>query len=100
MTQQTHRGFSLWRVLAALLRGVGSLLHVWPLLAVVVWWVAPTTLHMRWEYTYRDIGTYRVYYDCTYLGPSGFRHYMQGDRCPFFALIQQKSSWSFPELRW
>ncbi len=96
---QRVRSFLPWRLIAALLRGMGSLGSLWPLLAIIVWWLAPTTVHMRWEYTYRDIGTYRVYYDCTYLGPSGLVDYMHGDQCPFFALIDRRDPRSFPGPR-
>lgn len=96
MSVYEHKKIRPWAVMSWLLRSVAGLLSLWPLLLVIALFVSPITLHMRWEYTYRDFGNYRVYYDCTYLGPAGFVNYMHGDNCPFFTLIDPKKERRFP----
>jgi hypothetical protein len=87
MSIYKHKNISLWRMLAKLLRGIVHSFNGWPLMLLVAFIVSPVTPHMRWEYTYRAAGTYRVYSHCTYLGKSGFVEYRRGETCPFITLI-------------
>lgn len=85
-----QKSFSLGRLVSMALRGLTNIISVWPLVLIAVWYFAPTTLHLRWTYEYRDFGSARVYYACTYLGPGGFVNYMHGDTCPFVAVIDRR----------
>ncbi|MCB1878216.1 MAG: hypothetical protein KDH88_19750 [Chromatiales bacterium] len=87
MTAYHHKKLRPWSLIAWSLRSLANLLRLWPLLAIAVWAASPVTLHLRWSYAYRDIGTYRVYTACTYLGPQGFIRSQPGETCPVFTLI-------------
>lgn len=90
MSSYKHSILPVWKILSKLLRGIGKLLTLWPLLLVVAIFIAPTSPHLRWEYRYSDYGQYRVYHQCTYLGVDGFVNYQHGDDCPFIALITRQ----------
>ena len=90
MSIYEHKKIRPWSITSWLLRSAANLLSLWPLLLVVALFVSPITLHMRWEYRYRDFGSTRVYYECSYLGPHGFVNYMKGDYCPFFTFIDRR----------
>ena len=90
MSVYKHRKTTVLRISAKFLRGlVLSLSSAWPLLLVAAFFVFPISPHLRWQYTYRDIGATRIYYHCTYLGAGGLIDYMHGDTCPFITLIDR-----------
>jgi type IV secretion system protein VirD4 len=55
------------------------------LLAVVI--VSPVTPHLRWNYTYRNVGQHRVYVACDYIGACGVVPYRRGNACPLLVLV-------------
>lgn len=80
-----------WNIGALILRGIGGLLGMWPLLLIAIFFLSPMGPHLRWSYEYRDLGaSSRIYYACTYLGSRGFVRYMEGDDCPFIAMIDRR----------
>ena len=89
MTIYEHKKITLWRITAKLLRSIVNLFSLWPLLLVVAIIFSPISPHLRWEYTYRGEGAFRVYYSCRYVGADGFVNYMRGEECPFITLIQR-----------
>jgi len=62
----------LLNVLAMVFRGAGGLVKFWKLALVAALLLSPVEPHLRWEFTYTDRGSYRVYHTCTYLGARGF----------------------------
>lgn len=86
-----HSKISPWRVAGIIIRGIISLLRLWPLILIAAAFVSPVTPHMRWSYTYRNFGSTMVFYSCTYVGVTGFIDYMHGDDCPFITLLDRSA---------
>ena len=79
------------RLVAMLLRGLVSLLSLWPLLLFGAFFLSPLSPHMRWQYTYEQRGDERHYIACEYLGARGFvRHVGHYGQCPFFTMIDRR----------
>lgn len=80
------------RLLSELLRGLASLLDLWPLLLLVALLLSPVSPHLRWTYTYEQHGNQRYYHACTYLGVRGLVPFpvVYGD-CPVILMINQGS---------
>jgi hypothetical protein len=77
-----------WRqALAHVIRFIAGMLERWPLLLLAAVIVSPVTPHLRWNYTYRDVGQNRVYLKCDYIGVRGVVPYRRGSACPLLALI-------------
>ncbi|WP_316364644.1 hypothetical protein [Candidatus Thiodiazotropha sp. CDECU1] len=77
-----------WKqVLARFIRGIAGLLERWPLLLLAVVIVSPVGPHLRWEYSYREIGQHRIYLKCEYFGTRGVVAYRRGSECPLLVLI-------------
>ena len=74
------------RLLSGLVRLIGQLLKVWPIWAIVTLLYSPVQPYLRWQYTYQDFGSYRVYYSCTYLGIKGMMNFRRGDQCPIVVI--------------
>lgn len=83
---------SPWRLFGAVLRAIGSLLQLWPLLLIALWFFSPITLHLRWQYTYTPIGQTRIYTACEYIGPRGSVHIIDGYHCPLFTLLDAREA--------
>ncbi|MGH1439766.1 MAG: hypothetical protein ACRBBR_06620 [Cellvibrionaceae bacterium] len=80
------------RIIAMLFRAIGSLLSIWPLLLVAVFFISPTGPHLRMQYTYEERNPYyRHYLDCNYLGAKGFVKYRgEFNTCPFVVMIDRR----------
>jgi hypothetical protein len=77
-----------WRQgLARFIRFIAGMLERWPLLLLAIVIVSPVGPHLRWNYTYRDVGQNRVYVACDYLGVRGVVPYRRGSECPLLVLI-------------
>ena len=86
----TPKRIRVWRLLSATLRGLASVLRVWPLWVVGICLAAPISPHLRWQYTYTPYGTHRIYHACTYLGVHGWVAYRKGQDCPLLTLIDRR----------
>lgn len=89
MKPYKHKKISVWRIASIIIQGIAGAIRLWPLALVLAIFISPISPHLRWEYTYKDFGSRRVYYHCTYLGVHGLRFYMQGDECPVVALLRR-----------
>ena len=74
-------------LVAGLLRMLAALLTLWPFLLVAAIVLSPITPHLRWEYSYRELGRERLYVACDYLGARGIVPYRRGADCPLVVLI-------------
>ncbi|MEM7220027.1 MAG: hypothetical protein AAF515_16795 [Pseudomonadota bacterium] len=96
MTQSYQpKRIHLWRLVSASLRGVAALVKTlakaWPLALIAVCFLSPISPHLRWSYTYTDVGSYRVYRDCAYLGVTGEIFPDYSETCPLIALIDRRT---------
>ena len=79
------------RIVAMALRSLTKLLSAWPIMLIAAFVISPVGPHLRWSYTYRDVGAdYRIYITCEYLGSRGKVHYIRGDHCPFITVIDRR----------
>lgn len=91
MSEYRPKRFSVLRLIAKLLRGIASLLNVWPLILIAAFVISPIGPHMRWSYRYTEYGMGQRYYtSCEYLGAKGFVYYTRGGDCPFITIIDRR----------
>lgn len=76
--------------LAAFFRLLSEIVRQWKILALVLFFLSPIGPHLRWEYTYREVGSHRVYLSCTYLGSRGFITPDYVENCPFIAWLDAR----------
>ena len=63
---------TMFSILGGLVRGLSAFFSRWPLLALAVLALSPVGPHVRWEYSYVDLGNgARHYTSCTYFGSRG-----------------------------
>ena len=90
MTHYKPKKLRPWRVPAMALRGLASLLGLWPVLLVAALLFLPVSPHLRMTYTYEKQGAYRHLIACKYLGARGWVQYVRGGECPVIALIDRR----------
>lgn len=91
MTHYTHKKLNAWRMIGMALRGLVSLLRLWPLAALAVLVISPIGPHLLWTYTYQDVYGVRIYTGCQYFGSRGLTDYMKGDDCPLVTIINRRT---------
>ena len=80
-----------FRLVAKALRGLVSLLSVWPLLLVSAFFVSPVGPHLLWDYLYEQRGSYRFMHACRYIGSRGFVYSQHMGECPYVTIIDQRT---------
>lgn len=78
------------------LRAIGWLLNNVPLLFLIALFVSPVGPHVRWEYSYVEGFSDRVYTHCVYLGSRGkiVPAHLTPD-CPVFVILDSRD-WPKP----
>ncbi|MEN8129338.1 MAG: hypothetical protein ABFS45_03915 [Pseudomonadota bacterium] len=90
MTYYTHKRLRPWRIVAMALRGLVSLLSIWPLLLIAAFFLSPVGPHLRWQYSYQLHGVHRHYIACEYIGSRGFVYDMRNGDCPLITIIDRR----------
>ena len=79
------------KVFASFIRGIAGIISRWPLILLTAVLVSPIGPHLRWQYTYHNFGSSRLYTDCEYLGSRGFVHFRDREgSCPIIAVIDRR----------
>jgi hypothetical protein len=79
------------KMIAALLRLLGRLQRIWPLLALTAFILSPIGPHLLWTYEYRNIYGNRIITNCQYLGSHGvIAPAMKDDSCPVIAWLDAR----------
>lgn len=92
MTHYRHRKISLLRIVSMILRKLGGLISIWPLLLIAALVISPVGPHLRVQYTYELRGTHRQMIDCEYLGARGFTKYIRYGECPVIVVLDTRAA--------
>ena len=90
MNHYEHRKSRPLSWLSRTLRGLARVLRLWPLFLVAFLVVSPAGPHMRFQYTYHQVGSAKYMIDCEYLGARGFVRYVRSSTCPFFIWLDTR----------
>lgn len=75
-------------ITAMLLRGLGNLVAIWPLLLIAAFILSPVGPHLRVQSTYANYGAYRNLIACDYIGSRGLVR-VRSD-CPLVKIIDRR----------
>lgn len=91
-TVMKHARTFRFSILSGLLRLIAGALRAWPVVLIIVHFVSPVGLHMRWEYRY--IGPYsdKTYTHCDYIGSRGVLYHVPHlpPDCPLFVILDSR----------
>jgi len=93
MDHYTPKTLRPWTLVGWALNAIAYVLRHWLLFVIAALIISPIGPHLRWQYTYYDLGGGRKsMIDCVYVGSRGMVRKTFGEDCPFIAIIDARKS--------